>query len=398
MIRQENVTPEFRAVGNVRPRHMSVVASGSDGVVAEFPVEVGDFVTEGTLLSQLRNESTNLEIAEQEALLNERQAELTEISIPRKEDEAEATARKLSADIVFSNAKRRLEELESLHKRGAANQSELKDAQDTLDAAEQTQLAAAALLSKISNPRVETVMQSKARVDAQQQHVAFLKAEREKRSTKAPFTGFVVEEHTYVGQWLSKGAPVATLAQLTEVEVEVQIDQQYIDQIAPGRPVILDVHGTGGRNGKSREWAGVVDTVVPRSNWQSGSRSFPVIVLVRNEIDESTSPPVPALREGMMTEATFRGEPIDGILVPKDSMVRTSRGTFIYVVNPAVEGEPLSVRQVLVEPGLSSDTWIQVTGENLAAETQVVTEGAERLRAFQTVQIIQDEEIANGVR
>lgn len=398
VIRQENVTPEFRAVGNVRPRHMSVVASGSDGVVAEFPVEVGDFVTEGTLLSQLRNESTNLEIAEQEALLNERQAELTEISIPRKEDEAEATARKLSADIVFSNAKRRLEELESLHKRGAANQSELKDAQDTLDAAEQTQLAAAALLSKISNPRVETVMQSKARVDAQQQHVAFLKAEREKRSTKAPFTGFVVEEHTYVGQWLSKGAPVATLAQLTEVEVEVQIDQQYIDQIAPGRPVILDVHGTGGRNGKSREWAGVVDTVVPRSNWQSGSRSFPVIVLVRNEIDESTSPPVPALREGMMTEATFRGEPIDGILVPKDSMVRTSRGTFIYVVNPAVEGEPLSVRQVLVEPGLSSDTWIQVTGENLAAETQVVTEGAERLRAFQTVQIIQDEEIANGVR
>ena len=138
VIRQENITPEFRALGNVRPRHMSVVASGSDGVVAEFPVEVGDFVSEGTLLSQLRNESTNLDIDEQEALLEERKAEFTEISVPRKEDEAEAKARKLSADITFSNAKRRLEELESLHKRGAANQSELKDAQDTLDAAEQT--------------------------------------------------------------------------------------------------------------------------------------------------------------------------------------------------------------------------------------------------------------------
>lgn len=388
MLRQENITPEFRALGNVRPRHMSVVASGSDGVVAEFPVEVGDFVEAGTLLSQLRNESTNLDIAQQEALLEERMAELTEISVPRKEDTAEAQARKLSADITFSNAKRRLEEMESLHKRGAANPSELKDAQDILDAAEQTQLAAAALLSKISNPRIETVMQSKARVDAQQQHVAFLKAEREKRSTKAPFTGFVVEEHTYVGQWLSKGAPVITLAQLTEVEVEVQIDQQYIDQIAPGRPVTLNVRGTGGRNGQTRQWTGVVDSVVPRSNWKNGSRSFPVIVRVRNEIDESTMPPVPALREGMMAEATFHGEGVDGVLVPKDSMVRTSRGTFIYVINPAVEGEPLSVRQVLVEPGLSSKTWIQVSGENLAADMQVVTEGAERLRAFQTVQIV----------
>ncbi len=375
VIRQENITPEFRALGNVRPRHMSVVASGSDGVVAEFPVEVGDFVNEGTVLSQLRNESTNLEIAEQEALLDERKAELTEISVPRKEDEAEAQARKLSADITFSNANRRLEELELLHKRGAANQSELKDAQDTLDAAEQTQLAAAAMLSKISNPRVETVMQAKARVEAQEQHVKFLEAEREKRTTKAPFTGFVVEEHSYVGQWLSKGAPVVTMAELTEVEIEVQIDQQYIDQIAPGRPVILNVQGSGTRDGKSREWKGEVDSVVPRSNWQSGSRSFPVIVRVDNDIDKSTMPPVPALREGMMAEATFRGEAVDGTLVPKDSMVRTSLGTFIYVINPSTDGRPLSVRQVLVTTGVSADTWIQVIGDGLAAGQQVVTEG-----------------------
>jgi multidrug efflux pump subunit AcrA (membrane-fusion protein) len=160
--------------------------------------------------------------------------------------------------------------------------------------------------------------------------------------------------------------------------------------------VTLDVQGTGGRNGKTREWAGVVDSVVPRSNWQTGSRSFPVIVLVRNEIDESMSPPVPALREGMMAEAAFRGEPIDGILVPKDSMVRTSRGTFIYVVNPSEEGKPLSVRQVLVTPGVSEDAWIQVIGDGLAADQRVVTEGAERLRAFQTVQIMKDEGIGSS--
>ena len=390
-IRQETIAPEFLAMGNVRPRHLSVVASGSDGVVAEFPIEVGDFVSEGTLLSQLRNESTNFEIEEQEAILNERKAELEEISVPRKEDEAEAHARKLSADIMYSNAKRRMEELSALGARGAANPSEVKDAQDTLDAAEQTKLAAMAVLSKTSNPRPETVMQAKARLEAQEKHVAVLNAEREKRSTKAPFTGFVVEEHTYRGQWLAKGDPVVTLAELDEVEVEVQIDQQYIDQIAPGKPVTLNVQGTGSRDGLSREWSGIVDSVVPRSNWQTGSRSFPVIIRVINEMNKSTMPPIPALREGMMAEAEFKGQETDAMLVPKDAIVRTSRGNFIYVINPPIEGQALSVRQVDITPGISSGTEIQVTGENLEVGMQVVTEGAPRLRAFQTVQVMNDE-------
>lgn len=49
-IKQETIAPEFRALGNVRPRHESIVASGSDGVVAKFHVEVGDFVSEGGLV------------------------------------------------------------------------------------------------------------------------------------------------------------------------------------------------------------------------------------------------------------------------------------------------------------------------------------------------------------
>ena len=69
LIRQELVAPEFRAMGNVRPRHFSVVASGADGVVAEFPIEVGDFVRGGTLISKLRMESPELEMLEQEAMV-----------------------------------------------------------------------------------------------------------------------------------------------------------------------------------------------------------------------------------------------------------------------------------------------------------------------------------------
>jgi multidrug efflux pump subunit AcrA (membrane-fusion protein) len=137
-----------------------------------------------------------------------------------------------------------------------------------------------------------------------------------------------------------------------------------------------------------REWTGQVAAVVPRSNWEKGSRSFPVIIRVRNEIDLSTSPPTPALREGMMAEAAFRGVSVKALLVPKDSVVRTSRGAFVFVVNPAEAGKPVSVRQVMVTLGLGTGLRIQVQGESLAAGQQVVTEGAERLRAFQTVTVM----------
>ena len=394
VIREEPVAPEFRATGNVRPRHYSIVASGADGVVAEFPVEVGEYVSAGTLLSRLRMESTDLELQEQEALTAARAAALAELETPRKEDVEEAQARVQALQVTLSNAERRLEELRALSRRGAATQSELRDGEDAFESAQQTLLAARAAYQRTaSGARAEQKLQAQSMLESQQKHVEFLRAEREKRLTKAPFDGFVVEEHTYVGQWLSKGAPVLTLARLDEVEVEVQIDQQYIDQVSAGREVSLRVSGSGesaaaGAAAGVRAWTGRVAAVVPRSNWEQGSRSFPVIIRIRNEIDQSTSPPTPALREGMMAEAAFRGVPVKSLLVPKDSVVRTSRGSFVFVVNPAEEGKPLSVRQVMVSPGLGTDLWIQVQGESLAAGQQVVTEGAERLRAFQTVTVM----------
>jgi multidrug efflux pump subunit AcrA (membrane-fusion protein) len=59
------------------------------------------------------------------------------------------------------------------------------------------------------------------------------------------------------------------------------------------------------------------------------------------------------------------------------------------VINAPTTEQPMSVRQVLVTTGVSQKTSIQVIGEGLEAGQQVVTEGAERLRAFQTVQIME---------
>ena len=397
-VAQQMISPRLVAVGTVRPKHFSIIASAADGVVDEFlpltqdgnevQLEEGSFVTKGTVLSQLRMFSTDLALDEQRAVLAERTAQHQQILEPRKEDVEEAQAQHLAAEAAFANAERRWKELQSLATRGATNPSAVEDAELLYNEIRHRQVAAKAVFQRVSSgARAEEKQQVKARLAAQENHVAWLEAEKEKRITRAPFDGFLVQEQTYVGQWLSKGDPVATMAQLDDVDVEVLVDQDFVAQVRIGDPVHLKIAGTADPDSADGRWTGTVNSVIPRSDWESGSRSFPVIVRIQNRMNGTTDAPLPTLREGMIAEAEFFGPPFSATLVPKDSLVQTSRGTFVFAINPAVAGAPLSVRQVVVETGISKDDRIQVLGSDLEPGVLVVTEGGDRLRAFQSVQI-----------
>jgi RND family efflux transporter MFP subunit len=388
---RRDVAPTVVAVGTVRARDASVVASGADGVVEAFCVEEGDYVRQGSLLSQLRLVSTDLELEQQRAVLDERKAEYELLQSPRKEDVDEARAILDVAEATMANAQRRFDELQRLQKSNAVGDSTVLDGQNALlEATRSRDAAKAAFERAAAGAREESKLQARARMEAQRFYVQFLEAEKEKRFTRAPFDGFVAKRQSYIGQWLSKETPVITLLDLSEVDVEVLIDQEFIAQVNPGDAVSLKIPGARSSSDGSQSWQGTVHSVVSQSAWESGSRSFPVVIRVPNVMRGPEDNPQPLLREGMMAEATFSGSPVDALLVPKDSMVRTSRGTFVFAVNPPADGQPPSVRQVMVEPGISQDSWIQVRGTDLTAGTQVVTEGAERLRAFQTIQIMSD--------
>lgn len=391
-VEAREVSPRRTAVGTVRPIHSSLVASASDGVVEDFPVEQGMYVKKDSVLSQLRLFSTNLALDEQRAVLAERRAQYEQSLKPRTEDVTEAQARQAAADAAFRNAERRLREQEALLRRGAVTESTVKDARDVYDESRQQLAAARAVAERVAaGVREEEKRQAKARLDAQQKHVEWLEAEKEKRTTRAPFDGYIVQEHTDRGQWLSKGAPVVLLAGLDQVDVEVQVDQEFINQVQPGQSVPLRIAGVPQPSAGDGRWTGTVHQIVPRSDWESGSRSFPVVVRVKNRISDIDGRPVPLLREGMMAEAEFSGRPVFAVLVPKDSLVRTSRGTFVFALNPPDEAGNVSVSQISVQTGLSEGSQIQVTSSELKSGMKVVTEGAERLRPFQTVRVMEQE-------
>ena len=371
------ISRKIHVVGGVRPSDTSVVASASDGIIDEYTAEEGRFVEKGTVLSVLKMETTNLGIAEAEAVLRERKAALEELEAGyRQEEKDEARSLMQAAQAVRESTAARRGRVERLFMQKAANQDDLDDAREKAEAGEQAFLAAESRWKRLeAGPRPEEIAQAKARFEAQREQVDFLKAEKEKRNTKAPFDGFIAQEHAYVGMYLSKGDPVVTLINLSTVDVTVQVEQRDVAEIRVGDTVSLSEDERG-----TEQWPGVVHAIVPRSNWETGSRGFPVKVRVQNKLVPSGETVVPVLKEGMMLHAMFTCRPKTALLVHKDAVVRSMAGSVVYVFDPDPKREGLGkVRAVKVVEGDSNQDWLAVTADGIEEGSLIVVEGAERL-------------------
>lgn len=403
------VSRKIEVVGNVTPVRTSVVASGANGVVQYFEtddgqqIEKGLFVTEGTVLSKLRMVTSNLEIEEAEALLAERDEKLQAVKATHPKELAHAQAMVERAKAVKNNAERKWERTQDLHKKGVANDSELEDALENWRAASQSLIAAEETLNQVKKGR--TIEQAAASKKTQEKQIEWLKAEQKKRTTRAPFDGFIVQEHTYIGQWLSKGDPVVTMARMDEVDVMVHVDQADLPHIRLGQPARVTVKGAD-----QTEWIGHIEHIVPESDWQKGSRGFPVVVRIPNKLvtveatdskGSSRQQKVPMLKAGMLARVTMEGPAVETLLVHKDALVRTTRGTKLYVFDPAEANAELDPKEpvmgsvqrfdIKADLAMSDGEMIGVrlaedspagAGENALKPGQwVVTEGGERFAA-----------------
>ncbi len=388
--RMMDVAPRVTVVGSITPVRQSVVASGASGVVQEFLVNHGDYVETGTPLSLLRMDATDLEIAKATALCQEYKLRWDELKHTRPEEVAEAEARMHAVEARKVQAERKFETAQRLKEHNVTTGTDLTDVKAARDSVQKEHEAAVQLHKlAVAGPREEVVQQAEMRYRSQLKHVGYLQVEKSKRTAKAPFSGFVVKEQTEVGQWLDQGDPIVTLAKLDEVDVVVNVDQWQVAHVRPGDEASVRISGV-----ESEHWTGKVVSIVPQSDWKTGSRGFPVRVRLQNRIETHGSQQMPLLNEGMMATVTFLGITATRLMVHKDSLVHTNRGSFIHVFVPGTaaeshDGMPLgSTRQLAIELGEAQGEWIRVTA--LEAEANqlkrgdlVVTEGGERLRPVQ---------------
>ncbi len=234
------------ANGYVVARTRASVSGKVPGRLAYLGVSEGSFVRKGEVLARLENADYQAQVTQAEANVSTARAQLIEAEADR--DQLEREARRLR-DIRAQNA-------------------ELVSQQD-VDASDSRAAQAAA------RARAAT-----ARVEAAEAGLRFAQASLENTLVRAPFTGTVLRKEAEVGEvvapsvggGLTRGA-VVTMADLSTLEVEVDVNEAYIARVHRGQTarITLDAYPDTAFRGQVRQ-------VVPTADRQRATVQVKVTI------------------------------------------------------------------------------------------------------------------------
>lgn len=364
-----------RVVGTVQPVRSSTIGAGTAGRVEAFDVSIGQPVSRGDTLAQLRTETLKIERRAAEAELKLFQQQRSELENgSRPEEIAEAEAQAMAAKAAKENAARQLTRMLELEKANAAIAADVEDARERAQATQFIYAASQATLQRVrQGARIEQIAQAAARVELQEQQIALIDDRIEKHSIRAPFDGFVTEEFTQAGAWLNPGDPVVTVIDLRRVDVIAPAPAEVALGVRVGQEVRIEFPEL-----PEKLLTGKVLRIVPRAD--GAARVFPVVVRLENSIAADR----PLLLGGMLARVHLPdGEPRKGTVVPKDALVLSARSRSVYVARDmkpdASTGTAKAIaRKVDVELGLASGNTYEVFGDVKQGD-RVVVEGNERL-------------------
>ena len=238
------------ANGYVVARTRAAVSAKVPGRLADLRVSEGSFVRKGETIARLENADYRAQVAQAEANLSTARAQLIEAEAERDQLQREA---------------RRLRDIR-------AENSELVSAQDVEGAEARAAQADA------------RVRAAAARVESAEAGLRFAQASLDNTLVRAPFTGTVLRKEAEVGEvvapsvggGLTRGA-VVTMADLTTLEVEVDVNEAYIARITRDQAarIILDAYPDTSFQGRVRQ-------VVPTADRQRATVQVKVSILDRD--------------------------------------------------------------------------------------------------------------------
>lgn len=210
----------------------------------------------------------------------------------------------------------------------------------------------------------EQVAQATAQVD--QARIAL-----DAHTIRAPIAGTVIALDVEPGQQVGPTTVLTTLADMTDLLVETDVDETYATQIARGQPAMLQLAGEGGTR------PGTVRFVSARVDAATGG------LAVRIAFDDPVSAPV-----GLTVTANIVVDRRDAALtVPRTALVSPDGQTGVFIVVDGVATfRPLQVvdwpaARLIVAEGLTAGDVVIVDPTGIAAGQRVEARPADSLPA-----------------
>jgi len=287
----------YEAVGTVKPRVSTVIASKVMGYAREVNVRVGDTVAAGQLLVVI--DARDLDAAWRQAQASREEANSAI---------AEANNAVASAEANLVLVKATFRRLEDLYGKKSISDQEFDEASAKLKVAQAAYEMAASRRTQLS-----------AKIQQAEEAVAAAAVMRSFSEIRAPFSGTVTEKAVEQGTLAAPGAPLLTLEQAGALRLEVPVEEGFLEDTRVGQPVTVKLDSFG------QTIAARVAEIVPSVD--PASRAFIVKIDLPSE---------PRLRSGVYGRAQFTREASRIVAVPVAAVRTQGQVESVLVVEEGV--------------------------------------------------------------
>lgn len=332
------------ANGYLESRRQAKVGAKVAGLVKEVMVEEGQKVEKGSIMVVLEHADLDASLNAMRATLEQTRADL---------QLAEENLQQYERQLVHSK---------ELYRKGFLS-SEQYEQQKSLKRTQEITCGA----------RRAAIVAAEARVNEAEQH-------RMNMFVRAPFNGTVITRDAEVGETITPGGmgqasgrgSVATLADLSHLEVDTDVKEDFISRIVIGQPAEIAVDSV-----PDRRYQGTLRQIIPMGDRARGTIKVKVAIL---DADEKLFPEMSATVHFLPEKEEGESEvKASTIYIQEDAIVSSEGGSsFVWQVKQGrvqrvgVELGPLQEGQYPVLNGLSGGEKV-VLGppENLTEDTLV---------------------------
>ena len=292
--------------GNIEA-HESVVGFKVQGRLVELPIEEGKMVKVGGLLAKLDQTDYRQQVEIDEALVRTREAELhLSLSGSRNQEKRSAEQALVDAQATLELSKAEAQRYQALYENDVVS-AQVRDTYSTnLKRAQASYERAKQNLDLVNEGvRKEQIAINQAGVHSARETLGLSKIKLDYTSLFAPTTGVALVRHAEVGEVMTPGTPVVTIADLDHLWLRGYISETDIGKVRLGQQVTIKSDSFQGKayNGKISFISSQAE-FTPKSV-ETHKERVTLVYRVKIDLDNSTH----ELKPGMPADAYIETVP-----------------------------------------------------------------------------------------
>jgi HlyD family secretion protein len=271
-IKTRDLEAVVSASGKIQPKRLVNISADTPGRVVDLAVNEGDRVTRGRFLLQIDPKSLRTRVDSGAASL-----EAAEASLEQLRQSIQTTR------VQFEQAQKNLARQQDLWQQQLTTREALEKAENELRAAESA-----------LREREKQVGAQAARISQERAGLESARYDLSKVRIESPIDGIVTRrniqegETAVIGTMNNPGTVLLTLADMSVIQAEVEVDETNIPQVALGQPakIIIDALPDTTFQGRVTE---IGNSPIQATGVSTGSRqatNFKVVVVIEGDIPE----------------------------------------------------------------------------------------------------------------